>query len=234
MYAGLLAATLAFPAALSFDPHIAFARRWKHLWLGMAVVGVFFLAWDVVFTQLGVWGFNAAYVLGPHLANLPVEEVLFFAVVPFACLFVYETMGFYVPRGWFAVAPSLPAWVLAGVCLWVAFTSGGRLYTEVNFGAAGLLLLWVAQRPPCWLARFWVGYAVALAGFAVVNGVLTALPVVWYANEQTLSIRFITIPIEDFVYCLTLLLGNVLFYEHRKQKAILRIWLSGDRTQSES
>jgi lycopene cyclase domain-containing protein len=53
---------------------------------------------------------------------------------------------------------------------------------------------------------------------AVVNGLLTSLPVVIYDNSENLNIRVGSIPVEDFVYCLILLGMNIGLYELLKRK----------------
>jgi lycopene cyclase domain-containing protein len=61
----------------------------------MAITGLIFLGWDVLFTVKGVWSFNEKYITGFTLFRLPIEEVFFFLTVPFACLFIYYCLKYY-------------------------------------------------------------------------------------------------------------------------------------------
>ena len=56
------------------------------------VVGVF-AGWDLIAVHGGEWWFSARYILGPRVAALPVEEWLFFLVVPVCALLTYEVLG---------------------------------------------------------------------------------------------------------------------------------------------
>ena len=47
----------------------------------------------------------------------------------------------------------------------------------------------------------------------VVNGFLTALPVVIYNNNENLNFRIGTIPVEDFAYSAILLVMNIALYQ---------------------
>jgi lycopene cyclase domain-containing protein len=58
---------------------------------------------------------------------------------------------------------------------------------------------------------------------AIVNGLLTGLPILIYNNEQNLGIRIGTIPIEDFFYNLILMLWMITLYERSKRRIAKRL-----------
>lgn len=62
--------------------------RWARAVLPTAVV---FSLWDVIAISQGTWRFNRRYVTGVDLpGHLPIEEVVFFLVVPTCALLTYE------------------------------------------------------------------------------------------------------------------------------------------------
>ena len=69
--------------------------------------------------------------------------------------------------------------------------------------------------------QFMFTYIVALIPFIIVNGVLTGSitpePIVWYNNEENFGIRFLTIPIEDFMYYFLMFEICYLSYEYIKK-----------------
>jgi lycopene cyclase domain-containing protein len=63
------------------------------------------------------------------------------------------------------------------------------------------------------LQRMWVSYAVILIPFLLVNGFLTAVPVVCYNDMENLGIRIYTIPVEDVFYGMLLIFADIVLYE---------------------
>lgn len=56
-------------------------------------VAVVFLIWDVIAVAADVWSYNPRYILGLVApGNLPVEEVLFFVVIPLCGLLTYSAV----------------------------------------------------------------------------------------------------------------------------------------------
>jgi lycopene cyclase domain-containing protein len=215
--------TISFPLVRSFEHRIRFVSKWPSLFAGIAVAAALFLAHDIWFTYKGVWGFNPRYLTGIRIINLPLEEWLFFFTVPFACMFNYEVMNYFVKRdllGRYARPFSL---VLAVILIFIGFSDLSRLYTSTVFiAAATLLLVHVFVIRATYLGRLYLGYLVSLVPFVIVNGILTGswIPeeVVWYDNAYNLGIRILTIPVEDSIYLLLLLLLVTTVYEHFEKR----------------
>jgi lycopene beta-cyclase len=97
-YMIVLAATVFFPLILSGDRNLGLYRRRRAMIASIATVVVVFGAWDVIATARGHWSFNPVYVLGPSLLGLPIEEWLFFVVVPFVTIFTWESVKYFAAR----------------------------------------------------------------------------------------------------------------------------------------
>ena len=223
-YLGLDLFTLAFPLLRSFEPRLQYWRKWPGLFTGIAVMAVVFLIWDAIFTANGVWGFNPRYLTGPRFLHLPIEEWLFFLVVPYSCVFIYEALRYYVRRDVLGRIARPLSIALMLVLVVVGVLHIDRIYTAITFlCTAALLALHVFVLKSPWLGRFYLGYAVSLIPFFLMNGILTGWllpePIVWYNNAENLGIRMNTIPIEDSQYLLFFLLLTITFYERPLKRA---------------
>ncbi|GAB2974895.1 hypothetical protein GCM10027049_06670 [Mucilaginibacter puniceus] len=213
--------TVLFPVLLSFDKNVRFYNSWRFIWPGMAITGFIFLFWDVLFTINGVWSFNTERIIGLNFMELPLEEILFFLTVPFACLFIYACLNYYVKWQISDTVTRIITNLLMVGCIAALVFYHDRLYTLVTFSLL-LILLAVLQYglKVKWLNRFYLTYLVALIPFYIVNGLLTAIPVVLYNDFENVAIRVGTIPLEDHFYCMAMLLMNVGFFEYFKQRSI--------------
>jgi lycopene cyclase domain-containing protein len=220
----ILAASLAGPLALSFDKKVAFYKNWKYLFPAMIIPALLYIMWDFYFTTKGVWSFNENYITGAKLYNLPVEEVLFFFVVPYCCLFIYECIRSYFPRVVNIVWADKLLIALAVVLFITGIINYNKYYTGWTFIFTSIFITalhFINKKIKIFNAGlFVVSYAVMLIPFLIVNGFLTAIPVVLYNDAENLSIRIYTIPFEDVFYGMLLILMNVAIYEKLKSKAV--------------
>jgi lycopene cyclase domain-containing protein len=198
--------SVSVPFVASFHPYLRFYREWKYLFPAMGITLLFFISWDVLFTHLGVWGFNPRYLTGINLINLPIEEWMFFIAIPYASLFTHFALGKIMK---FTISANLHL---------------NQLYTSVTFIITGLFLVLhnlFAKRHP--IGQFYLSYVVILIPFFIVNGILTGsfIPeeVVWYNNSLNLGIRLGTIPIEDAVYGFLMLAMSQTFYTYFKARS---------------
>ncbi len=215
--------TVLFPVVLSFDKRVQFAKSWRFIWPGMGIAGLFFLVWDVLFTQKGVWSFNPDYILGITFFGLPVEEMLFFFTVPFACIFIYACLNYYVKYMLTDMMSEIISSALIVLSILVLIFYHQKLYPLVTFGLLLVLVVlfeYVWRRQ--WLNQFYITYVVALIPFYIVNGILTSIPVVMYSKTQTIGYRVWTIPFEDHFYLMALLLMNIGFFEYFRTRPVNR------------
>ena len=71
-------------------------RRWLRALLPVLIV---FLVWDAIAIAAGVWSYNPAYVTGWRLPfDIPIEELVFFVVVPTCGLLTYEAVTLILGR----------------------------------------------------------------------------------------------------------------------------------------
>ena len=98
LYAWVILLSFAGPFALSFDKKVAYFKEWRFVIMATLIVAVPFLIWDELFTQWGVWGFNPKYLLKVYLGHLPLEEVLFFIVIPYNFIFILKVIQAYFPN----------------------------------------------------------------------------------------------------------------------------------------
>lgn len=210
---------ISFPFLFSFHPKANFSKKWKHLWLAILIPATFFLIWDEWFTRMGVWGFNPDYILGIYLFDLPIEEVLFFVCIPYACVFTYEAVGFFSKRDYVKPFTDIITGLLVLTLSIVGFSNLDQWYTGVTFLLfAVFLTLLRALAKPDFLGKFYLAYLFILIPFVLVNGILTGTgienPVVWYNDAENLGIRIGTIPVEDTMYGMMLILMNVALFEY--------------------
>ncbi len=224
-YLLLMLGTMAVPLAFSFEKKVRFYTKLKYLLPAILFSGAIFIIWDLRFEELGIWSFNPEYLLGIYILNLPVEEWLFFIAIPYATVFIYEVLKVQLPH---FEKPNLflgVSLVLLVIFALTAYFFRERLYTFFNFFLLTIYFGYTIfrNRFKQHLTKFYLAWLISLVPFLIVNGFLTALPVVEYNDAHNLGIRIFTIPIEDFFYFFLLLLMNLTIFEYLKNRSIINL-----------
>ncbi len=222
LYLLLNLGSLSIPLAYSFEKKMRFIKHWKAVLLSTTIIATIFLIWDAYFTANGVWGFNANYHLPFLLLGMPIEEWLFFFCIPYASIFIHYSLEYFKPN---LLIPKKITQLLTLLFILVSFLlvvfNADKLYTFVNYSFLFIVLIFGFFYGIKYLQRFYISFLIILVPFFIVNGILTGTgleePVVWYNNTENLSIRLLTIPIEDIGYAFTMIFGNVLLIEKFKK-----------------
>lgn len=200
-----------------------FIRFWKPYFAAIVSVGLFFIAWDVYFAYRNVWGFNDQYLVGLRILKLPVEEWLFFLLIPFSSNFIHYSLEYFVPKFQLSMkAANVITVILLLVGVAIATTNLDKTYTVVNLSVFSVLMLSQLIFKWPYIRRFYISFAIIYIPFFFVNSALTGSysesPVVYYDPNEILGIRVGTMPLEDSFYCFSMLYGSVLVFEYLRRK----------------
>ena len=226
LYLWLNLGSFIVPFLFSFHPRLQFYKKWKSLAKALLIMMAVFIPWDILFTQNGFWGFNEAYITGYHFLHLPIEEWLFFICIPYACIFThYSLLALYPKLSLGKQTVEIIYVTLISVLIVTLWYYYDRWYTLVNF-SYGIIVLGLVYNYRRQLFRtFLLTYLVILIPFFIVNGVLTGTgiedQVVWYNNAENIGLRMLTIPVEDVIYNLGMLLTVFVFTEWFEAKKVV-------------
>lgn len=214
---------ISIPLWRSFDTRISLHKEWKAVFGAIFLTGIPFVLWDALFTKWGVWGFNPNYLSGIYLLGLPLGEWLFFVCIPYACIFTYVALNYFIKHDFIGAKSKWISMILIVLVLSVSVFNYEKAYTvstAVSLASALVLIQFVFKFPH--MGRFYFSYLVILLPFFIVNGILTGTgiegEVVWYNNAENLGVRLGTIPIEDAFYGMLLILMNIFLFEKLRVK----------------
>jgi lycopene cyclase domain-containing protein len=98
-YVGVLAFIVVGSVWLEVALRTRVLARWRRLLLSILPVATLMMLWDAYAIARGHWTFSPTQTLGWLLpAGIPVEELAFFLVVPFAAVLTFE--GVRSVTGW--------------------------------------------------------------------------------------------------------------------------------------
>ena len=223
LYFKVLLFSFIIPFIFSFHQKIKFYKFFKQIAASLSLIGLFFIIWDIYFTKIGVWGFDKKHHSSIMLSNLPLEEVLFFFIIPFVCVFTYFVLSEKKVLNLNINTIFLKLICILLIVLAVLFFKNA--YTISVLILTILILLYIIYYRPDWIGYFFSMYLIIhIFPFLLVNGVLTGyitdLPPVWYDSNNIIGVRLGTIPVEDFLYSFILLFLNTSLFEYLRKKTI--------------
>ncbi len=207
---------------LSFDKKVAFYKKFKSLFFSILIVASIFIPWDIWFAYKGIWGFNNDYLLGVYYLRLPLEEWLFFITVPFSCVFIHYVLKAYFKNPIQLRYTTLFWYVLSVFLLIVGILHYNQFYTFTVFSLCSIAIGIITFINSNFMKDFLRTYLVCFIPFIIVNGILTGSltekPIVWYNEDQIIGWRIGTIPIEDSVYNMLLVVLVTFFTTYFQSK----------------
>ena len=223
-YIALDICSFLIPFLFSFEKKwMNFIRFWKPFFSAIILVGLFFIIWDIYFAYENVWGFNNEYLIGIRWFELPLEEWLFFLLIPYASNFIHYSLEYFFPKLELSknITQSITI-VLFVMSLGIFIWNLDKIYTAASFGLFVLLMLFQMLFQWKYARRFYLSFIVIYIPFFFVNSALTGSysdnPVVFYNDAENLGIRIGTMPLEDSFYCFSMLYGSVLVFEFLRKK----------------
>ena len=97
-YLLVLLACLLGTAPLEVVLHTRVYARWRRLLLTLLPVFVLFVIWDALAIRAGHWSYDPEQTTGIKAGNVPLEELLFFLVIPTCSILALEAVR--AVRGW--------------------------------------------------------------------------------------------------------------------------------------
>jgi lycopene cyclase domain-containing protein len=223
LYFIILSASFIFPLLLSFDRKVSFYRHWKFVFPSIFLTALFFIIIDIIFTRNGVWGFNPRYHSGILISGLPLEEWLFFILIPYSCLFIHYVYLHY-SGGWSVsdrTVKAISLFIIIALAV-ISAIFARKTYTLVYSVLTILILLVMLSDRQKVLNSYLVSFPIMLIPFFIVNALLTGTfiedEVVWYSSREIIGLRILTIPVEDFWYSFSLIAMNLLVTEKLRSR----------------
>jgi len=217
-YLLLMVITIAGPIGLSFDKKVAFYKNLKPFLISAGIASLIYIIWDIIFTKNNIWKFNDIYILKLKLFNLPLEEYLFFIIVPYASLFIYECIKSYFPN--LKLGGNLPWKIITVFSAFMMFSNISKWYTVITFGLlSGILMITFVIKSKSFKSisnHLFASWLICLLPMSYVNGVLTGKPILIYNDAENCNVRIGTIPFEDFFYHLLYMVIMIFIYEYIK------------------
>ena len=161
LYLLLNLGSISIPLLYSFNKKMSFIKQWKTVFMSIILVATFFIVWDVIFTENGIWGFNEAYHLPYKIAGLPIDEMLFFICIPYASIFIHYSLEYFKPKLLLSSkAVGKITFFLLILTALTLFFNLDKWYTSINYSLLIVTLLVALFLAKDILKRFYIAFVI--------------------------------------------------------------------------
>ncbi|GIW62609.1 MAG: hypothetical protein KatS3mg090_0435 [Patescibacteria group bacterium] len=186
--------------------------------ISILIAAFIFILHDI-FANNNWWRFNNKFILGVRILNLPIEEIMFFFTVGFACLTIWlnlKTVNLKIEFNLF------PLFLLIGLYyLFLAIKSKKAYAQSMTIFYIVLIITDISSKINLALDNFFILYlGIILFLTLIFNYYLTKRPVVLYNKEFLSGKKILTIPVEDFLYGINFIYLTTIIYEFFSNSAI--------------
>lgn len=205
-----------------FRKKTGFRHNIRYLIPAILFSGIIFILWDYRFIQYNLWEFNPSYILGIHLSGVPLEEWLYYLIIPMVSVYVYELVKqkqvkIGKPNTYVAISM-----VLVILFALTAYFGRHKLYTFFTFFLLAIYFGYTTfrNRFKQYMKDFYLAFMVLLLPVFLFYVILTALPILIHDPEFTLGLFIYTVPVEDLARFFLMFLINVTIYEYLKNQRL--------------
>ena len=215
---------LGIPLVLSFTGKAPLFRKWKYLLPAVVGTAILFFAIDAALGATGSLEINGDKVTGLSLGGLPVEHLLGLVSIAYAGTFIYHTLNHLIERDYIYFHHELISSALSVLLMVLGIFHLDKAITGLTFLGLGMFLAFqMIVLKPRYMSRFYFATPVILLAVApfylFLTGAFTRQLVVWHDLDETLGIRFSTVPPEVILHGWFAVLVSVTAYEWLRIRA---------------
>lgn len=208
---------LIIPVVLIFVKSTGFSKVIRPAIPAALVTGIIFSIFASVLVLLNAWNFNPAYLTGISVWQIPAEEMFFYMVMSFTGIGIYTTLNTLFPNNNLDKFSFSFSNLVLGICVAMLFFTYTKWYSAIAFGSLFILIFYIEYINKIrFMFRFYRAFLSSLLIFWICQGILTAIPVVWYID--IIKLKLGTIPFETHFYDMSLFLLAIYLFELFKSK----------------
>lgn len=206
---------IAIPIVFSFFKEVKI--NWGALALSIVAIGSGFMLRNLYMVRHQLLDFNPDLILGVKFAGLPIEEIAFFIIFPYAFLFIYKWIenkyANYRPVQ-FTYFVSL---IVTVISILLALFYYDRPYSLLTFGSFAIVngIVYFAYSPK-WYPTFLIAFLFIMFPYFLIDGTITILQldnIAIYSESAVIGTYIFSIPLEDLFNFYLLFLCTIVGYE---------------------